>query len=349
MFSAMHHAETRATDVAGATRFGKAGVGPEVGSAAGVLTGIHRTRGQMVSFETVGDGGRRPDSVEGIRAVFDRMLTADGVAAGLAFEPRPDDVVISSFAKCGTTWLQQIVHSLRSNGHMEFDEISQVVPWIEPAADLGIDLDAEQTGHPRAFKSHLAWDPVPKGGRFIVSVRDPLDAALSVYRFFEGWFFEPGTLDVETFVRSWFLDSRNYYTHLGSWWPRRHQDDVLLLAYEHMKADLEGTVARVADFIGVRADDELLELAARQSSFEAMTANKSKYSETLMRGLSETAGGLPPDSESSKVRTGQVGGHSVEFSDDLVAEFQTTWDETLGDLFGLADYGALLKQLAGET
>jgi hypothetical protein len=108
-----------------------------------------------------------------------------------------------------------------------------------------------------------------------------------------------------------------------------------------MKADLEGTVARVADFIGVRADDELLELANRQSSLEAMTANKSKYDEMLMRALSETAGGLPPGSESSKVRTRQVGGHSVEFSDDLVAEFQTTWDETLGDLFGLADYGAL--------
>lgn len=30
------------------------------------------------------------------------------------FEPQPSDVIISPFAKCGTTWLQQIAHSLRT-------------------------------------------------------------------------------------------------------------------------------------------------------------------------------------------------------------------------------------------
>jgi hypothetical protein len=34
------------------------------------------------------------------------------------FRPRPSDVIISPFAKCGTTWLQQIVHSLRTGGDM---------------------------------------------------------------------------------------------------------------------------------------------------------------------------------------------------------------------------------------
>ena len=46
---------------------------------------------------------------------------------------------------------------------------------------------------PRAFKSHLPWMAVPKGARYIVSLRDPRDALVSMYRFMEGWFFEPGT------------------------------------------------------------------------------------------------------------------------------------------------------------
>ncbi len=39
--------------------------------------------------------------------------------------------------KCGTTWVQQIVHQLRSRGSMDFEEISIPVPWIEMAHDLG--------------------------------------------------------------------------------------------------------------------------------------------------------------------------------------------------------------------
>src|SRR6476620_10468462 len=126
------------------------------------------------------------------------FVSPEGYAAGLAFVPRPTDVVIAPFAKCGTTWLQQMVHSLRTGGDLDFDDVSRVVPWIETAQDLGLDLDAEQRGEPRAFKSHLSYDQVPADARYIVSIRDPRDALVSAYRFFEGWFFEPGSIDIET-------------------------------------------------------------------------------------------------------------------------------------------------------
>src|SRR6266571_2977815 len=147
---------------------------------------------------------------------------------------------------------------LRTGGDLDFDDISRVVPWIETAADLGLDLDGAQRGEPRAFKSHLSYDQVPAGARYIVSVRDPRDALVSAYRFFEGWFFEPGSIDIETIGRVRFVEGRTYYTHLASWWPRRHDANVLLLAYEHMKHDHEGVVRRVAEFIGKGSDDEAI-------------------------------------------------------------------------------------------
>lgn len=289
---------------------------------------------------------RRARSVEEIDATFGRMLTDDGLMSGLSFELRSDDVVISSFAKCGTTWLQQIVHGLRSGGDMNFDDISRVVPWIEFAHDSGIVLDTPQPGHPRAFKSHLEWDHVPKGGRYIVSLRDPRDAALSSYRFFEGWLFEPGSIDLETFVRERFIGKRGYYTHLMSWWPRRDDDNVLLLGYEHMKTDLGGVVARVADFIGLDGDPELLATATEQATLAAMTANKSKYDEVIVRELSERRGGLPPGGQTGKVATGQTGGHRDLFSSELSAAFQAVWDETIRQDLGLPDYDSMLAQLA---
>lgn len=55
---------------------------------------------------------------------FDEMKTA----LGLAFKPHPSDI-ITPYAKCCTTLLQQITHELRTRGSIDFDEINSVVPW----------------------------------------------------------------------------------------------------------------------------------------------------------------------------------------------------------------------------
>ncbi|MGE3461623.1 MAG: sulfotransferase domain-containing protein, partial [Pseudomonadales bacterium] len=163
----------------------------------------------------------RPTTMEDMRARQAKMLTREEIAAGMALKLRPTDVVITPFAKCGTTWMQQIVHTLRTRGDMDFDDISRVIPWIETSTALGIDLNAEQRAEPRAFKSHLGWDVIPKGGRYINVVRDPADALVSMYKFNEGWFLEPGSVSLDEFALTGFIEQRGYYKHLKSWWPRR--------------------------------------------------------------------------------------------------------------------------------
>jgi len=165
------------------------------------------------------------------------FFSGDGYKQGLGLKLRPTDVVITRYGKSGTTWTQQIVHTLRTRGDMDFDDISRVVPWIEVSIGLGLDLDAEQRANPRAFKSHLSWDLVPKGGRYINVVRNPADVIVSLHKFQEGWFLEPGAVSVDEFADGEFLKSRNYFTHLRSWWPRRNDADVLFLAYEKMLVD----------------------------------------------------------------------------------------------------------------
>lgn len=288
----------------------------------------------------------RATTLEELQSKMALLVSAEGYRAGLEFVPLPTDVIIAPYAKCGTTWLQQMVHSLRTGGDLDFDDISRVVPWIETAADLGIDLDALQRAHPRAFKSHLGWDDVPKGGRYIVAVRDPRDALVSAYRFFQGWFFEPGTIDIEVLGRARFVEGRGYYKHLASWWPRRHDPDVLLLAYEHMYADPLDTVRRVAEFIGVGAGEEVIATALEQSSIGSMRNHGDKYDDKMMRALSERACDLPPGGEASKVGAGGVGGHRIELSDALVDALARTWNDTMGVEFDLPDYDALLQELS---
>ena len=219
-----------------------------------------------------------PTTPDELDALFAKMFKKESREYGLAFQPRPSDIVIAPFAKCGTTWLQQIAHGLRTRGSMDFEEISNVTPWIELAFDLGIDLDAVQVAEPRVFKSHLSWHDVPKNARYIVSFRAPSDAFISVYRFFEGFMFEPGTIDLDTFFR-WRnppekMGERGYWHHLASWWEQRNNPDVLLLCYEDMVADLPNTVRRVAAFMDIPLDGELFACVERQASRKFMLEHK---------------------------------------------------------------------------
>jgi hypothetical protein len=287
---------------------------------------------------------RRAASFEEFAERQSLMFGEESFARGLAFDPEPSDLLISPFAKCGTTWLQQVVHTMRTRGDLDFDDISRVIPWIETARDLGLDLDAPQRAWPRAYKSHLSWDLIPKGGRYIVAIRDPRDALVSMYRFMEGWFFEPGAFSIAEFARKRYLqreDGMDYWTHLASWWRVRDREDVLLLSYEGMRRAPEEMVRRVADFAGIALDDELLGLAVAQSSFEFMLAHKERFDDRMMRERSEKVARLPVGGDSSKVRRGEVGAHRYELGDDVAAELDDVWRETIEAELGFSDFAAM--------
>lgn len=251
----------------------------------------------------------RATNLHELSVVFARLFDEEKTAQALEVKLRPTDVVITPYAKCGTTWLQQIVHCLRTGGDMDFDDISRVVPWIETSVALGIDLDAEQKANPRAFKSHLDWHQVPKGGLYIDATRDPGDALYSNYKFLQGWFFEPGTITLDEFGRKFFMASGGYWKHLLSWWEVRERPDVMLIAFEHMKQDLTGTIRKVAEFIDIELDEDLLSLTEEHASFAFMERHKDRFDDLMMRDLGERVANLPTGSDSAKVRKGIVGEH----------------------------------------
>ena len=78
-----------------------------------------------------------PTTPDELDALFAKMFKKESREYGLAFQPRPSDIVIAPFAKCGTTWLQQIAHGLRTRGSMDFEEISNVTPWCLTSAPMG--------------------------------------------------------------------------------------------------------------------------------------------------------------------------------------------------------------------
>jgi hypothetical protein len=281
-----------------------------------------------------------------------RMGRPDDRASSIqSYRPRPTDIVISPYGKCGTTWLQQTFHTLRTGGDMDFDDISRVVPWIETAAMLGVDLDAPQRAEPRGFKSHLGYDTIPKGARYVVSLRDPKDALVSMHRFMEGWFLEPGDVAIGDFYETWRKggpEGGGYWSHLVSWWEQRDNPTVMLFSYEHMSADPEAHVRKLAGFCGVALDEDLLALTLERSSLPFMLHHKDRFDDFMMRTLSEARCNLPPGSDSAKVRKGGVGGHRQVLPAEIGDRIDAVWTEVVAPRLGFPDYAALEADLRGR-
>jgi len=287
---------------------------------------------------------RRARTIAEFNDIAGRFFVPAEIGASIAaWRPRPTDVVISPFGKCGTTWLQQIFHTLRTRGDMDFDDISRVVPWIEMATADGLDIEAPQRAEPRGFKSHLGYDTIPPGAKGIVSFRDPRDALVSMYRFMEGWFIEPGAVSISDFADNWIgrEASRSYWGHLLSWWNVRHDPAVLAMSYEQMIADPEASIRRVAAFCGIPLDDDLLSRTLERSSMSYMLAHKDRFDDAMNRKASEIRCNLPPGSDSAKVRKGGVGGHAAELSPEIIAKLDARWRELVTPVTGFADYSAL--------
>ncbi|MDE2690299.1 MAG: sulfotransferase domain-containing protein [Acidobacteriota bacterium] len=292
---------------------------------------------------------RRATTVEGIKRRMAGFATREGVRRGLDFSLRPSDILIATYPKAGTTLMQQIVHGLRTGGDMDFNEITEVVPWLEVAHDVGLDLDARQRAQPRAFKTHLSRDQAPKGGRNIFVVRDPVDSLVSFFHFFSGWVFEPGTVSIRDFALDFVFHgtrSGRYWEHLVSWWPERLDPNTLWLCFEDIVADLPAATARVAAFLGLDPKHPNVEIATRQASIDFMREHGSRFDDHLVRNARNAACGLPASGTTSKVRKGKSGEGSREVPPEVLKVWDREWRRIVAPATGHGSYEELRSTVA---
>jgi len=100
------------------------------------------------------------------------------------FELRSDDIIISTPAKCGTTWTQMICALLilqEPELPLPLDTLS---PWIDMVTRARTDVfaDLEAQTHRRFIKTHTPLDGIPNDPTvtYICVGRDPRDVALSM-------------------------------------------------------------------------------------------------------------------------------------------------------------------------
>lgn len=77
---------------------------------------------------------------------------------GVVYKPKDDDIVIIGPPKSGTTWLQQILHQIKTKGDESFNNIYDVTWWIpNPKLQISFNINGEQPYNPRVYKHHEAY------------------------------------------------------------------------------------------------------------------------------------------------------------------------------------------------
>jgi len=273
---------------------------------------------------------------------------------GRTFGTRPTDIFVDTYPKCGTTWMTQICHQIRCPGHMDFEEVFEVCPWDIMALDCGVDLEKDQIGKPRMFKSHEKSGDIAKNAKYIHVCRNPEDAFISFYRFLPAFLaLPPGSLTVDEFAEGIFggmSHSGGIWDFYMGWWERRNDPDVLWVCFEDLRDDLRKQIARVAKFMGVECDDARLAKVEELSSFKYMAEHTRQFDEHVLFEKIRDQMGVPKDYvfgdvEVSKVRAG--GGTTGEGKKGLpphvLEMLKNRWKISVEDKCGLKSYEELRK------
>ena len=237
------------------------------------------------------------------RHVLTMIMESDRWAG---YQPREGDVIVATYPKCGTTWTQRIV-SLLINQSPAPRDIMGEGPWVDsaifgPVEAMLATLEAQRQR--RAVKSHLPLDALPvfDGMKVVHTVRDGRDACISMHNHMLGIRHEvmierlasappellqrmsggpppPTPEDPRAWFLLWMDEAEAGVEAEGgvpfcdfeqTYWARRHEPWLLFVHYNDLKADLEGEMARIAEFLEIDTPPALLKDLAAAATFEAM-------------------------------------------------------------------------------
>ncbi|XP_017561226.1 cytosolic sulfotransferase 3-like isoform X1 [Pygocentrus nattereri] len=213
------------------------------------------------------------------------------------FQARPDDILIATYPKAGTTWVSYILDLLYF-GNMEPERQTSVpiylrVPFLEmtiPELPTGVELADKLPTTPRLIKTHLPVQLVPKSFweqncRVVYVARNAKDNVVSYYHFERMNIIQPEPGDWNTYLQT-FMSGKNvfgpWYDHVCGFWEKKQTySNIHYMLFEDMVEDTGREVERLCSFLGLSTSAEERERITQGAHFDAMKQNKMTNYSTL--------------------------------------------------------------------
>jgi hypothetical protein len=246
----------------------------------------------------MGEGpDRRPGPVTAAAQLFHYTSPHEDSARWWDFPFRRGDIVISTRSKSGTTWVQMICLLLVLQSAELPGRLAELSPWLDflilSKQEVFARLAAQT--HRRVIKTHTPLDGVPRdeGTTYVVVGRHPLDMAVSLYHHGDNidrrrvaaligkpetpppprpplheWL--RGFVDWDGDPREWLDTLPGAMLHLSDAWARRHEPNVVLVHYDDLLTDLDGSMRRLSGLLGIPVDEARWPPLVHAATFEAM-------------------------------------------------------------------------------
>lgn len=252
--------------------------------------------------------------------------------------------IFASYGKSGRTWVRvmisryyQLVYKLPDNILMGFDNyhrLNRDIPKIFFTHD----------NYLRGYTGNLDTKKDFYDKKTVLLVRKPQDVAVS--QFFQ-WKYRmrpekkamnrypahEADISVYDFVNDENQGLPHIIDFMNAWareLPKIRQR--LVVRYEDLRADPEGQMARIVEFLGMEPNDAYLKDTAEFASVENL--RKKEQENYFWRSGSRVQAKDVNDPNTFKVRKAKVGGYRDYFDDDQVAAMDAMVDEGLLPVFG---------------
>ena len=211
-------------------------------------------------------------------------LRTDAPRFWARYKGRPSDVVVASFPKSGTTWLQEIVWRVVHHETGPESGNGKTLEYRFPLLDLPPFAEMQRASlhdmkSPRLIKTHLMYHLLPEsmhtsGAKLLYVSRDPRDVCVSSYNFHQmmktDQYRGPFAHFRDMFVKGEVLPGP-YREHVRGY--VEHADTVLCVTYEMLHEDRVAVVHKIAEFLGKSVTDSEAVDIARYTDFDNMRKN----------------------------------------------------------------------------